>query len=254
MKLGVSVTGEGKPLVLVHGWGMNAGVWNPVLPLLEREWQVTAIELPGHGESEAPQGEADITAWAAAALDAAPDEAVWVGWSLGAQLVIEASLMKPDRVKGIVAVSGTPSFLRRDNWPAGMQPELLAQFADNLFTDPQKTILRFLGLQVRGAENEREILRLLKSGLASRPVAGIEGLRQGLKLLETIDQRQRIDQLAVPSAWIYGDRDTLVSAATAEEIGNLLPEASIQIIQGAGHAPFLSHPDALLESLREVAA
>ena len=88
MKLGSLTAGSGRSLVLVHGWGMNAGVWEPLLPLLEKEWHVTAIELPGHGESAAPDGGADISAWADALLDTAPGRAVWLGWSLGAQVVL----------------------------------------------------------------------------------------------------------------------------------------------------------------------
>lgn len=252
MKLCVEKLGQGYPLVLIHGWGMNAGVWQPVLSQLTDEWEITIIELPGHGESDIPEPNDDLSEWTQAVLHAAPESALWLGWSLGAQIAINAALAAPERVDAVVSVSGTPHFVARDGWSCGMQAELLDQFAENLFADPQRTMLRFLGLQVRGAESEREILRQLRNGINQRPEADMEALRQGLKLLESVDLRQCLGQLEVPSTWLFGSKDTLVSASTANEVKRILPEASVQVIEGAGHAPFLSHAETVIKSMREV--
>ena len=45
--------GTGPDLVLVHGWGMNAAVWEPLLPAMSAHFRVTVLELPGHGGSTA---------------------------------------------------------------------------------------------------------------------------------------------------------------------------------------------------------
>ena len=86
MTLASITQGQGRPLVLLHGWGMNAGVWLPLLPRLEAHWRVTMIELPGHGESHLIEG--DIHDWAGAVLDTAPSNAIWLGWSLGAMVAL----------------------------------------------------------------------------------------------------------------------------------------------------------------------
>jgi pimeloyl-[acyl-carrier protein] methyl ester esterase len=70
MSLATLTFGKGSPLVLLHGWGMNAGVWMPLLPRLAQGWQVILVELPGHGESEPVEG--DIDDWAGALLDVVP--------------------------------------------------------------------------------------------------------------------------------------------------------------------------------------
>ena len=44
-------TGEGQPLLLLHGTGSSRGVWKPVIPLLAGEREVIALDLPGHGAS-----------------------------------------------------------------------------------------------------------------------------------------------------------------------------------------------------------
>jgi pimeloyl-[acyl-carrier protein] methyl ester esterase len=64
----------------------------------------------------------------------------------------------------------------------------------------------------------------------------------GLALLERCDLRERLRALVPPSLWLFGERDTLVPAAAAADILGLCPSAQVQVIQGAAHAPFLSHP------------
>ncbi|MGD1990129.1 MAG: pimeloyl-ACP methyl ester esterase BioH [Chromatiales bacterium] len=251
MSLATLTHGEGKPLVLVHGWGMHAGVWMPLLPRLEKRWRVTMIELPGHGESDFIQG--DVHHWARALLESAPETATWLGWSLGAMVSLAAAAEAPERFGALVLAGGTPRFVREPGWECGMQKALLNSFADELFSSPERTMLRFLGLQVRGAENERETLKELRSGVRQRPQARREALRSGLDLLLQTELRPHLSGLRVPSLWLFGEKDTLVSAKTADHLRRLQPLARTRVIRGAGHAPFLSHPEACLEVLEEEA-
>jgi pimeloyl-[acyl-carrier protein] methyl ester esterase len=251
MSLATLTYGEGRSIVLLHGWGMNAGVWMPLLPQLAKRWQVILVELPGHGESKAVEG--DIDAWAGALLDVVPQDAVWLGWSLGAIAALAAATLAPERISALILAGGTPRFTQTPGWECGMHPDLLESFAGELITSPERTMLRFLGLQVRGADNERETLKELKSAVSQRPQAGTPALRVGLELLLRTDLRARLPGLRVPSLWLYGEKDTLVSAATAHHVRQLQPEARTRVITGAGHAPFLSHPAQCLQALEELA-
>ena len=251
MSLASLTHGEGKPLVLVHGWGMHAGVWMPLLPRLEKRWRVTMIELPGHGESDFLQG--DVHDWGRALLESAPESATWLGWSLGAMVSLAAAATAPERFEALVLAGGTPRFVREPGWECGMQKALLDSFANELFSSPERTMLRFLGLQVRGAEIERETLKQLRSGVRQRPQAGREALRCGLDLLLQTELRPHLSGLRVPSLWLFGEKDTLVSAKTADHVRRLQPLARTHVIRSAGHAPFLSHPEACLKALEEAA-
>ena len=51
MKLGVETLGEGPDLLLIHGWGLNAGVWQPLISRLAEGCRLTLVDLPGHGAS-----------------------------------------------------------------------------------------------------------------------------------------------------------------------------------------------------------
>ncbi|MEN8213339.1 MAG: pimeloyl-ACP methyl ester esterase BioH [Pseudomonadota bacterium] len=252
MALFAETTGSGKPLVLLHGWGMNAAVWQPLLPWLAGRWRVTAIELPGHGDSDDLAPGSTLDDWADACLQAAPSRAVWMGWSLGAQVALQAALAQPRRLAALVMLAGTPCFVQRSDWPCGMAGEDLQQFADALITDPRQTLMRFLGLQMLGSQQPKESLRQLKAAVSMRPEASQQALLTGLQLLQLTDQRPRLPQLDVPSLWIHGERDRLVSPQTAACIGQLLPGAEFTMIDGAGHAPFVSHPAQCMQALESL--
>jgi pimeloyl-[acyl-carrier protein] methyl ester esterase len=240
--------GEGPDLLLVHGWGMNAAVWGPLPSELAQRFRVTVLELPGHGASEAAEV-ADLADWAARCLEVAPPRAHWLGWSLGGQVALRAALDAPERVAGLTLIATTPRFVQGADWSYAMPIEAFRQFADALAKDPNGALLRFLGLQVQGAEHARETLRLLRMELAQRPAASDTGLQQGLALLMHSDLRAGLAGLRCPSQWLFGSRDALVPAALGDWLGQHLAGSRIEVIAGAGHAPFLSHPGVVMDTL-----
>ena len=228
-------------LVLLHGWGMNAAVWEG-LPAAIPGVATTPIELPGHGSCPLTESAKDLDAWADACLAAAPERAVWLGWSLGGLVALAAALRAPERVVGLVLMTATPRFIQAPDWPAAMAEKTLGQFHDGLLADPAGTLDRFLALQVRGSAAARETLRTLRRELAERPAPDPRALALGLDLLRDGDLRLGLAGLACPSLWLFGSHDTLVPAAVAPAVATLLPEARVEVIRGAAHAPFLSHP------------
>lgn len=242
MNLYTEREGSGPSLVLLHGWGMNAAVWEGLPTTITAGRRLCRIELPGHGASPFELRHDSREAWADACLEAAPARAVWLGWSLGGLIALEAALRSPERVAALVLLTATPRFVRAPDWPAAMAARTLAQFHDALLEDPAGTLDRFLALQVRGSEAARECLRTLRREIAQRPAPSREALETGLDLLRDGDLRERLANLSCPSLWVFGQRDALVPAAVAEGVGNLLSGAMQRVIAGAAHAPFLSHP------------
>jgi len=229
-------------MVLLHGWGMNASVWDGLPATLTADRHLWRIELPGHGESPLEPRHEGREAWADACLEVAPDRAVWLGWSLGGLIALEAALRAPERVSALVLLTTTPRFVRAANWPAAMDAGTLARFHDDLLADPIGTLDRFLALQVQGSSAARDCLRTLRREISLRPAANPAALAIGLDLLRDSDLRERIAGLACPTLWLFGQRDTLVPAAASEDLAGLLPGAAQHEIAGAAHAPFLSHP------------
>lgn len=249
MSLAVQQLGAGPELVMLHGWGMNSRVLHGFAEKLSESHRVTLIDLPGHGDSPY-SGETELAEWALACLAVAPPRAVWLGWSLGVQVALQAALDRPERVVGVIGMAGTPRFSAGEGWPHAMTQLTLDQFISASREDHRKTLQRFLALQVRGGDDSQEQLRQLRALLRECPEPRPQALASGLELLRTVDQRAALPELARPSAWLLCGRDTLVPAELAGPLRELLPASRIELIDKAAHAPFLSHPTQSLEIVR----
>lgn len=249
MKLHCTTSGAGDDLVLLHGWGMNRAIWGGFLDILAERFRVTEIELPGHGESEYDPEHTSLGEWADAVLATVPERAIWMGWSLGAQVALQAALSKPERISSLVLLAGTPCFVQSEEWPHAMAQETLRDFAAALREDHRQTLERFLSLQVQGDSEARRMLRALRQELFSRLEPNPAALENGLNLLRDVDLRQQLKATPCPTLWLLGERDTLVPAAMAGPLAELQPGARIEVVPGAAHTPFLSHPEACMQRL-----
>ena len=106
-------------LVLLHGWGCNREVWRPLLVLLRPWANITLLDLPGcaPGLPGAVKNEPELAGLLAGILECCPEQAVYVGWSLGGQLAIELALHEPQRVLAVVTVCSNPRFVATGDWP-----------------------------------------------------------------------------------------------------------------------------------------
>ncbi len=240
------VAGDGPDLVLLHGWGMHSGVWGEWLVHLQRYFRVTAVDLPGHGNSRF-QGQRELEEWVAAVLEVAPARGWWVGWSLGGLVALAAANQARNRFSGLLLLASTPKFVADKDWMHAVPAEVFSQFARQLETDAGRTLARFLSLQVRCAQRGNETLRQLRGDLRSRPAADPGALRAGLRFLQECDLRSAIRGLDMPLFWLLGERDTLIPARLAREF----PGIASTVIPGAGHAPFLSHPQQCANYVRK---
>jgi pimeloyl-[acyl-carrier protein] methyl ester esterase len=251
MKLHYTTSGTGDDLVLLHGWGMNSAIWGGFLNALVERFRVTPVELPGHGESGFDPQRTSLEEWADAVLAIAPQQALWIGWSLGAQVAMQAALSAPERVSALALLAATPRFVQGDQWPHAMEGETLRQFAATLSKNHRLTLERFLSLQVQGDDEARGMLRALRRELFSRPEPQPAALESGLELLRDVDLRSRLREISCPTLWLLGERDTLAPAAVAGPLAELQPGAEIQVVPGAAHTPFLSHLEACMQRLEK---
>lgn len=246
MSLAFCTLGSGPELVLLHGWGMHSAVWLGFAERLAEHYRLCLIDLPGHGNSPY-RAERELSEWAEACLEVAPQRAVWLGWSLGVQLALQAALDQPQRVKAVLGVCGSPRFVQAHDWPYAMALETLQQFITASRQDHSKTLERFLALQVRGSDTSLETLRVLREKLRIKPEAQPAALDAALALLKTVDLRESLARLTCPTAWLFGERDNLVPAEVALSLSEWLPQPLTRVIPGSAHAPFLSHPTETLE-------
>jgi pimeloyl-[acyl-carrier protein] methyl ester esterase len=233
--------GKGKPIVLVHGWAMHSGIWRDFAQQLAQNYQVTCIDLPGHGRSEKVDA-FTLERISEALVNAVSDESsCWLGWSLGATVVLDIARQFPERVNSLILLAGNPSFTQTAHWP-GVNVGLLDAFAGKLNEDCQATLLRFLSLQVNNLPDYKTLLRSLKSAVLECEAPDNATLQGGLDILKHADLRPALFSASVPVSVILGTRDTLVPVSAGQNMQELAPEITLDIIDKAGHVPFLSHP------------
>ena len=251
--IAIETEGTGPDLVLVHGWGLNLAVWEPILPRLVSAFRVHRVDLPGHGHSLPPAG-AGLEPWAEAVADAVharlTGPAAWVGWSLGGMLAMRVAGLRPQSVAALVCIAAAPRFAAAPDWGAGMAPGVLQGFAQALEQDFAGTLARFLALQTRGSEAGRETLRLLREAVRVRGEPDLGSLREGLRILASADLRPVLATVTAPVLLLGGERDTLTAPEALRHAAECLPGARLELVGGAGHAPFLSHPTETLASLQ----
>lgn len=248
MSLYLEQQGSGPEMVLLHGWGLHGGVWAPVREALAAHFHLTVVDLPGFGRSD-PPAEFSLPALAAAVGAEVPAGAVWLGWSLGG-LVAQQAAADGVAMNGLILTASTPRFVTAADWSEAMEAEVLDGFAAELATDYRATLQRFLALQARGSERAREELRGLRGQLFDHGEPAAEALAGGLELLRASDLRPQLVGIEIPTLWLHGERDTLVPPAAAEAAAAAMPRAESVCIPGAGHAPFLSHPEPFVEAVK----
>jgi len=235
--------GQGKPIVLVHGWAMHSGIWRTFAQELAKHYQVTLVDLPGHGRSGA-MSSFTLETVSEALIDAIPNEpCCWLGWSLGATFVLEIARSFPGRVKQLVLLAGTPCFVKKDGWP-GMDVTVLDKFSENLQKDTHATLLRFLSLHIKGMDNQKAALQELKTLVFETPEPNKATLKEGLDILKQTDLRDGFTHLKIPVGVILGQLDTLIPVSVGAKMQNLMPELELTVIDRAGHVPFLSQKGA----------
>lgn len=234
-------------LVLLHGWGMHGGLWQPLLPALCQTATVTVVDLPGHGGSPAAPfdgqpGDGLLSTWADVLQQQIARPVAVLGWSLGALLALRWAQRWPDSVTRLILIAATPCFQQREDWPHAVPARVLSEFIQQLHVSPEATMKRFIGLQVSGGINERRQLVRLRQ-LYDAGMAQLPALQQGLQILQDCDLRAELPLLPQPVHLISGSRDGLTPAPAAEFMQQQLPEAQLTVIDQAAHVPFLSHTE-----------
>jgi pimeloyl-[acyl-carrier protein] methyl ester esterase len=158
----------------------------------------------------------------------------------------------PKQVTALAMLCATPKFVRDASWPYGSDPALIRQLALDLETDYHATIERFLALEAMGNADPRAELRRLRAQVFARGEPDPRVLQEGIGLLERTDLRDALPTLSQPSRWIAGRRDRLVPppamAWSAAHSGH--GSGRFEVIDHAGHAPFIGHADALAHALK----
>lgn len=235
-------------LALLHGWGMNPHIFDALGAQLENHFTLLPLSLPGHG-GVSPLPMNTLAAWASHIAEQLPPKTVLLGWSLGGQIAMRIALDHPATTQRLILISTTPKFIADEGWQAGIARDDLRAFGADMQHDTRAALLRFLSLQTRGAAAQKALLQNLRASFFSQPLPHPQALVAGLEMLLQMDLRAEVAQLAQPTMVIHGSRDKLTPPAAGNWLAKNLRSAHAVVIDGAAHAPFLSHTQQVTEAI-----
>ncbi len=232
--------------VYLHGWGLSGAIWSQT----QASFPGACPDLPGYGATPSVHPySAETLADALAAGLTAPVNLI--GWSLGGMVALALAARHPDKVSRLVLVGTSPCFAVRDDWPHAMAATVLAEFARSLESDYRATLLRFLSLQARGGDAARAVIAELRGRMQAQADPDPTVLASGLALLRSVDLRLQVAQVRCPALVVHGAHDTLCLPEAGRWLAEQMPAGRFALHERASHAPFLSHPDWFVTTVKE---
>lgn len=236
--------GEGTPLVLIHGVGMNAESWQPQIDALSARFRVLAVDMPGHGQSDGftrPVTLADYVAWLASFLRQQPDSAFAVaGHSMGGLLAAGLAIDYPPLVSHAIVMSSVfrrsaaarEAVLRRAQELAAGGGQIDAPLTRWFSDDDAEQALR---------EQVGDWLRQVN----------LQGYATAYQAFATGDRvyADRWQDIRCPLLALTGERDANSSPQMAQAMADAAPLGEAVIIAGARHMVSLTDPAAVNQAL-----
>lgn len=245
VELYYEVTGQGQPLLFIHGLGSSSRDWEYQVPFFCQEYQVVVLDVRGHGRSDKPPGPYSVPLFArdvaglVEGLGLAPAHVV--GISMGGMIAMQLVVDAPELVRTLVVVNSWPEMVVRtfrQRWEVwqrqlvaplfGMKKmaEILSQ---RLFPDEEQADLRELFVQ-RWRENDPR------------------AYREAVKAMVGWSVRHRLETIPCPVLVVSGDGD-YTSAEAKATWATKIPRMEMAVIENSHHGTPVDQPEAFNETL-----
>jgi 2-succinyl-6-hydroxy-2,4-cyclohexadiene-1-carboxylate synthase len=234
-----------EPLVLLHGFTQTRQSWRRTVAALGGRYRALTPDLPGHGQA-AERRPASFAACTAYVRALAGDRFALAGYSMGGRIALCAALALPEHVTRLVLIGASPGIgdpaareaRRRADEALASRIEAIGVEA---FAEEWGAQELFAGQDARvAAAAHADRLRNTASGLA----AALRGLGTG----DMPPLWHRLAELAMPVTLITGERDTKFRTL-AEQMAPAIPDATVDVVPGAGHAVQLERPETVAAAI-----
>jgi pimeloyl-ACP methyl ester carboxylesterase len=230
-------------VLLIHGLAGSTTWWDPVVPVLARNFRVVRVDLRGHGRSPRPRRGYDTATHARSVAEALDELGISrvsvVGHSTGGYVATELAQQRRDAVVSLTLIDTCPS-------PNAIIPQgALSRLA----------LLPFPGALLWRLQSEATIRKVLRAGAFFREVdippdviEGIQGMTHrafaktsagSLEYIRVQSVPDRLAKLGLPVQVIFGVEDARARSSVAAAEYRGVPDVRVELLRGVGHTPML---------------
>jgi 2-succinyl-6-hydroxy-2,4-cyclohexadiene-1-carboxylate synthase len=242
---------DGIPLIFLHGFMGNGKIWLPIMQNLTENFYSIAVDLPGHGQTEADISEIDFDILSEKLIglidEQELDRPVIIGYSMGGRIALYTALGFPDKFRGMIIESASPGIENEDERYQRLIND--RKIAEKLRISDMRT---FLSVWYRQPVFEY-LAENIKNKIIEKKVTG--------NPRELADAFERFSQGIQPSLWNdmhHWHRPTLLLAGENDQkyveilrrMALEMPSAQVKIIKNAGHIIHLENRADFLSALK----
>jgi pimeloyl-ACP methyl ester carboxylesterase/CRP-like cAMP-binding protein len=251
---------DGPLAVLIHGWSSSSFTWKPVLPVLSRRYRCLAIDLPGFGQSPAPQAAPTIPGYAeivASVIERTTTNAALVlGHSMGGQIAATLAARYPMLVERLVLLNPAMSGRLSNRVNMLLAPHVFVErfpFMEWLLHVLAQTPLDYTDFLLKPsnfaelAQISPEDYRQIRADARRRGQGRVRAACLGA--MRAGDLRGQMGRIDTPALVIWGAEDDIVPLRDAGLVAAEWPAADLRIIPNAGHWPQFEQPDATMRHI-----
>ena len=224
--------GEGKTIVFVHGLSDSLVYWKVLTETLKKDYQTLIYDLRGHGESTDDDRNTTIDLYQEdlyQLLNALNiEDAVFIGLSLGGNVILDLAVNHPEMVKGLIVMSSFPEHDEK-------LKKIFNDFdnaIDQGFVEFFDTILPYT-LTDDLLEEHKELLENIKFEAAK--TANLEGIKKGINAGYGFNLTDKLNEINVPTLVIAGEEDNLTNLDIQEKIHDNIENSEMIVLEKTKH-------------------
>jgi pimeloyl-ACP methyl ester carboxylesterase len=219
------------PIVVLHGWGAHIEAVAPILAALDGAPDLIALDLPGFGESEPPEQAWDVDSYARFMIhfldELGVERAHLVGHSHGGRVSIALAADEPQRVGRLLLIDS-----------AGLRPKRGWKYR-------RRVAVAKLGRLIAkvGGGPGRRLQERMRARVASRDyLEASEAMRGTFRAVVSADLVGRLPRIVASTLLVWGDQDEDTPLWMAHRMEELIPDAGLVVLEGAGHYSYADAP------------
>jgi pimeloyl-ACP methyl ester carboxylesterase len=253
-KIYYEVYGEGKPLLIIHGFLGSTDNFKKVVPEISKENKVYLIDNIGFGHSDKnPRLDYSKKSMAQLAADFLVkmklDNVILMGHSMGGEIALNLVLDHPDLIKGLILVDSAGHSRSVTQAPQNKLVRSIYKFAiDNL-------MITYPATQLTGVFYKETLIPIERvrkyEYFAVAKQADPESIIRMSEDNDSGTRKEEFSDISLPTLIIWGEHDKVIPLENAYRFESAIKNSEVVIIERAGHLPFDENTSAFLKAVKE---